>query len=101
MDREEVDRLVAQAEAEMPYQPYVDVGVELGRAILTVLTKRLGVDFATEVRAEILRQADVLSASDDPEDVADAPLVRELGDAGIWESLGVIAPGSEARDEPS
>ena len=60
------------------------------RAVMTVLTARLGVDFAQQVREAIIAEANTLEASADPEDRLDAPLVRAVADRGLFRELGVI-----------
>ena len=69
---------------------YLDPTPVMMRAMMIVLTARLGIEFARDVRDVIIAQADNLAASDDPEDRMDATLVRAVAERSLFDELGVI-----------
>ena len=89
MDFEQLRRAFEKAAANAPHEPYSDWALEIAAGTLRALTKRLGPDFAREVRTEIEAKADRMAASDDPNKRADSEEVRALLKEAIWEELGV------------
>jgi hypothetical protein len=89
MDFEQLRRAFEKAAANAPHEPYSDWALEIAAGTLRALTKRLGPDFAREVRAEIEAKADLMSRSDDPNKRADSEEVRALIHEPIWAELGV------------
>ena len=86
------------AQLDVEGDHYIDSKGVILAAMLKVLTKRLGVAFATDVRDMIVVAAENLAVSDDPEDRRDAPLVRQVADRPIFGALGVISDSDPKRD---
>lgn len=99
MDKDELARSVDEMLKDLPepkYVPYVDQRAEVAGAMLNVLARRLGPDFVNEVRDEIRARALRCEKSDDSDDRADAPLLREFADDdALWARVGL--PFGSAR----
>ncbi|MEA3053759.1 MAG: hypothetical protein QOG72_2662 [Sphingomonadales bacterium] len=80
------ETLAAELEAA-PHIPYVDWSGEIAIATLRVLTRRLGPDFAQDVRSELSAKALRWRTSGDDGDQQDAPLLEELVAHSLWEEL--------------
>jgi hypothetical protein len=93
MEREELDRLIAEikakaeADVEADYEPQADDGLVIARALLQVLGRRLGLGFVLETQAEVLAHAKHWSESEDPLRRADAVEIAEVANAGYFTDL--------------
>ena len=83
---EELEKMLDGIEMP-PLEPYADHAIEVVRAMMTVLTRRLGRDFAVDVRAEIAARAERMAASGKADDVRDAPEVQALADNEFFSRL--------------
>jgi len=60
---------------------------EFSRALLRVLTRRLGADFASEVQAELLNRVDRHKATGKPKRIVAGALGRNFARSAFWERL--------------
>lgn len=67
-----------------------DPSLEIALAMLRVLTRRLGTEFARDVRDEISRKAKEAAADGTEYGAAMAEHMRKTVRAPIWSALGVI-----------
>ncbi len=91
------DEQIAEVEKENVYSPVENavLAFELASAVLFVATKRLGADFALEVRDEISRKAKSYSRSELAEDQVEARILDDFLDRADWERLAERATVSE------
>ncbi len=64
---------------------------QLARAMLVILARRMGAGFAAEVRQELREQSERYQRGDEY-DRADAPHIRQLVHAEMWEKLITSSP---------
>lgn len=93
MDKDELDKMLKDL-PEPEYVPFVDQRAEVSGAMLNVMARRLGPDFVNEVREEIRARALHCGKSEDPDDRADAPLLRAFADDdALWATVGLPLAG--------
>lgn len=83
------DAAIDSMEATNIYAPvdYAVVAYELATAVLFAATKRLGPDFAHDVRSELERRASTGEKSDSVEDRVEARIIRRFADQSNWDAI--------------
>lgn len=89
--KRETDEAIAMPSTDSTTVPNGYIGDELALAMLHALSRRLGADFVHEVRQEVIKNADRLAASDDPEDRMEVADVRAIAEAGFWERIATTS----------